>query len=194
MNRQEQRNLVLLRELENGENFTQRALSNRLGVALGLTNLYLKRLASKGYIKLTSIPGKRIKYLLTPTGITEKSRLTFLYAKQSFELYRDMRRQLINILSEISRSGVNRVIIVGTGELAELAYISLQELEMTLVGFVEREAVETKFLSYPLWSIDELPKNTFDAVLIADLEHSEKIKQDFCKMGITNVFDMHRLA
>jgi DNA-binding MarR family transcriptional regulator len=190
----EQRNFVLLRELEKGEDSTQRALSKRLGVALGLTNLYLKRLASKGYIKITSFPGNRIKYLLTPKGIAEKSRLTYLYAKQSFEFYHDMRQQLNHILNNLCCSGVQRVVVFGTGELAELAYISLQESELTLVGFVDRDPTEAKFLSCPLWSIDTLPKDNFDAVVIADLEHGQEIYADLRNKGIKNIFDMHQLA
>jgi hypothetical protein len=50
---------------------------------LGLTNLYLKRLARKGSIKITTIPRNRIRYLLTPQGLTEKSRLTYQYMQHS---------------------------------------------------------------------------------------------------------------
>ncbi len=83
MNLQGQRELRLLTELERDGTITQRSLATKLGVALGLTNLYLKRLARKGYIKITTIPFHittipfhRIRYLLTPQGFIEKSRLT----------------------------------------------------------------------------------------------------------------------
>ncbi|TLY35792.1 MAG: winged helix-turn-helix transcriptional regulator, partial [Nitrospirae bacterium] len=61
---QGQRDLQLLSEVERDASVTQRSLAKKLGVALGLTNLYLKRLARKGYIKITTIPRNRIKYLL----------------------------------------------------------------------------------------------------------------------------------
>ncbi len=51
-----------------GGSVTQRNLAKKLGIALGLTNLYLKRLARKGYIKLKTVPPKRIKYYLTLKG------------------------------------------------------------------------------------------------------------------------------
>ena len=75
MNFQGQRDLLLLSEVERDGAVTQRSLSTKLGVALGLTNLYLKRLARKGYIKVTTIPSHRARYVLTPQGFAEESRL-----------------------------------------------------------------------------------------------------------------------
>src|SRR5439155_1119482 len=76
MNIQAQRDLQLLNEVERNAAVTQRSLARNLGVAVGLANLYLKRLVRKGHIKITTIPKHRIKYLLTPRGMAEKSRLT----------------------------------------------------------------------------------------------------------------------
>src|SRR6266540_1402085 len=119
MDLQGQRDLQLLNEVERNAGVTQRSLANKLGVALGLTNLYLKRLAHKGYIKITTIPRHRIKYLLTPRGMAEKSRLTYLYMQYSLSYYRDMRNRLKGILSGLAGAGSKRIVIYGTGELAE---------------------------------------------------------------------------
>ena len=122
MNLQGQRNLILLTELERDGAVTQRSLATKLGVALGLTNLYLKRLARKGYVKITTIPSHRIRYLLTPQGMVEKSRLTYLYMQYSLSHYRDMRARLRDTLSRATENGVQRVVIFGTSEFAEMAY------------------------------------------------------------------------
>ena len=58
MPRDHERNLEILTAIGEGRPLTQRALAERLGVALGLTNLYLKRLATKGYIKIVDFPRK----------------------------------------------------------------------------------------------------------------------------------------
>jgi hypothetical protein len=151
----------------------------KLGVALGLTNLYLKRLARKGYIKITTIPSHRIRYLLTPQGFTEKSRLTYLYMQYSLSYYRDMRARLREALLRATENGVKRVVIYGTGELAEMAYLSLREMNMTLVGFVN-DGERDSFLSYPVWRPEALAGWEFDAVLLANIEqtagHTEKLK------------------
>jgi DNA-binding MarR family transcriptional regulator len=182
MDIQSQRDLQLLNEVERSASVTQRSLASKLGVALGLTNLYLKRLARKGYIKITTIPRNRIKYLLTPRGMAEKSRLTYLYMQYSLSYYRDMRQRLKVVLTGLARAGAKRIVICGTGELAELAYISLREMDLTLVGFVDGD--QGTFLSYPLWPIEALPNWEFDAVLIADLEEAKKIQARLVRIRV----------
>src|SRR5438128_8230552 len=152
MDLQGQRDLLLLSELDRNGGATQRTLAIKLGVALGLTNLYLKRLARKGYIKITTIPRNRIKYLLTPRGMGEKSRLTYLYMQYSLSYYRDMRQRLKDVLSGLSSAGAKRIVIAGTGELAELADISVRVLDLTLVAFVVVN--ERTFLSYAFYPTD----------------------------------------
>lgn len=180
MNLQGQRDLILLTEVERDGAVTQRSLATKLGVALGLTNLYLKRLARKGYIKITTIPSHRVRYLLTPQGFAEKSRLTYLYMEYSLSHYRDMRTRLREALSLVAQNGAKRVVIYGTGELAEMAYLSLREMQLTLVGFVDDDRQQS-FLSYPVWQPKVLSEWEFDAVLLADFdraaEHRTKLGQ-----------------
>ena len=183
MDIQAQRDLQLLNEVEQNAAVTQRSLAGKLDVALGLTNLYLKRLARKGYIKITTIPRHRIKYLLTPQGMAEKSRLTYLFMQHSLLFYRDMRQRLKIVLTERAKAGAKRIVIYGTGELAELAYISLREMDLTLVGFVDGNKGET-FLSYPLWPLETLPNWEFDTVLIAELKERKKIQNRIIRAGV----------
>ena len=175
MNLQGQRDLLLLTEVERDGAVTQRSLASKLGVALGLTNLYLKRLARKGYIKITTIPSHRVRYLLTPQGFAEKSRLTYLYMEYSLSHYRDMRARLREALSHAAKNGTKRVVIYGTGELAEMAYLSLREMQMTLVGFVDDNQQEA-FLSYPVWPPEALNEWEFDAVLLADFDQTAEYR------------------
>jgi len=176
MNLQGQRDLLLLTEVERDGAVTQRSLATKLGVALGLTNLYLKRLARKGYIKITTIPSHRVRYLLTPQGFAEKSRLTYLYMEYSLSHYRDMRARLREALSHAANNGTKRVVIYGTGELAEMAYLSLREMQMTLVGIVGDNQREP-FLSYPVWPPETLSGWEFDAVLLADIERTVRHRE-----------------
>jgi DNA-binding Lrp family transcriptional regulator len=183
MDLQGQRDLQLLSEVERDAEVTQRSLSDKMGVALGLTNLYLKRLARKGYIKITTIPKHRIKYLLTPSGMAEKSRLTYEYMQYSLSYYRDMRERLKHVLAGLSQAGAKRVVIYGTGELAELAYLSIREMDLTLVGFVDGKEGQT-FLSYPLWPVQALSNWSYDALLITDLAQVERIQAQLIREGV----------
>jgi DNA-binding MarR family transcriptional regulator len=133
MPRDHERNLEILTAIGEGEHLTQRALAQRLGVALGLANLYLTRLASKGHIKITDFPRKpstrkRLRYLLTPKGIAEKTRLTYEYMGRSLRLYRSARETLREALSHLPQNGMKRIALYGVGEAAELAYFGAKVL------------------------------------------------------------------
>jgi len=178
-----QRDLLLLRELDRDGRATQRTLAIKLGVALGLTNLYLKRLARKGYIKITTIQRNRIRYLLTPQGFTEKSRLTYLYMQYSLSYYRDMRTRLKEMMATCDASHGQRVVIYGTTELAELAYLSLREMNIDCVGFIDGSSRES-FLSCPVSSPDKISRWQFDRVLITDLEHATACEEQLVQSGV----------
>ena len=183
MNVQDQRDLLLLSEVERDASVTQRSLSSKLGVALGLTNLYLKRLACKGYIKITTISRNRIQYLLTPQGLAEKLRLTYLYMQYSLSYYRDMRTRLKEMMSTFNGSHGQRVVIYGTTELAELAYLSLREMNIDCVGFIDGSS-RVSFLSCPVSSPDRVNRWQFDRVLITDLEHAAACEEQLVQSGV----------
>ena len=183
LNVQGQRDLLLLSEVERDSGVTQRSLSIKLGVALGLTNLYLKRLGRKGYIKITSIPRNRIQYLLTPQGLTEKSRLTYLYMQHSLLYYRDMRARIKKMMSSFGGSHGQRVVIYGTTELAELAYLSLREMNIDCVGFIDKNPRDS-FLSCPVSMPEQVNRWQFDRILIADLEQAEACESQLGQAGV----------
>ncbi|GKS64975.1 transcriptional regulator [Nitrospira sp.] len=185
MDLQGQRDLLLLTEVERDGAVTQRSLAMKLGVALGLTNLYLKRLARKGHINIISTPSQRVRYLVTPQGVAEKSRLTYLSMQYSLSHYRDMRARFRETLSLAAQQGIQRVVIYGTGELAEMAYLSLREMQLTLVGFVG-DGQQESFLSYPVWRSKALEQWEFDAVLVADLEESSRYQAELDRRCVPN--------
>jgi predicted transcriptional regulator len=88
------RDLKLLEAVEQDSRVTQRGLAGKLGIALGLTNIYLRRLVRKGYIKCVNVQSNRITYLITPRGIAEKARLTYEFMDYSLHLYGEVRQHL----------------------------------------------------------------------------------------------------
>ena len=114
MERHVERDLEILTAISEGRPLTQRDLAQRMGVALGLANLYLKRLAKKGYIKIIDFPRrpaarKRLRYLLTPKGLAEKSQLTYEHMAYSLNLYRRARQTLREALEQLPQQGLKRV-------------------------------------------------------------------------------------
>ncbi len=188
MERYRERDLEILTAIEEGRPLTQRVLAQRLGVALGLTNLYLKRLASKGLIKITEFPRKpharkRLRYILTPKGLLEKSRLTYEYMSYSLSIYRRTRKTLREALSHLPGNGAKRVVLYGVGEAAELAYVTLKELGLEPIGVFAREA-GGEFLGLPVRAVSHLPEEQVDGVVIATLDRPEPYLAELTRLGI----------
>jgi DNA-binding MarR family transcriptional regulator len=188
MERRHERDLEILTAIEEGEPLTQRALAKRLGVAVGLTNLYLKRLARKGAIKIVEFPRKpaarkRLRYLLTPAGMAEKTRLTYEHMAYSLDLYRRARQTLRESLSELPERGARRIALHGTGEAAEVAYLTLRELGLEPIGVFSDEG-GGRFLGFPVRAVAELPQVDADAVVVATFDRPEPALADLARRGL----------
>jgi DNA-binding MarR family transcriptional regulator len=170
------REFELLKEIAEAEGVTQRALAKKLGIALGLTNLYIKRLAKKGYVKIVNIKRSRLRYLLTPRGIAEKSRLAYQFMEYSLGYYMKLRETLRQRLLPLSRSDRRRVLLYGSGEVAEIAALVLWELDLTLEHVVDDERAGAMFLGHKVRTLAEIPEMSFDWIILAVLNGSETLQ------------------
>jgi DNA-binding MarR family transcriptional regulator len=168
MDVESRRDLQLLEALEQEARVTQRSLAERLGIALGLTNLYLKRLIHKGYVKCATVSPNRLVYSLTPKGVSRKARLTYEFMKYSLDFYRDARQHLRRNLAEaVARHA--RVAIFGTGDAAELVYLLLRDMGLELVAVFEPEG-GARFLGLPVQPLADHVNVAYDVLIVAVLE------------------------
>ncbi len=184
MRAKHQRDLQLLSEIEISEVVTQRGLSKRLGIALGLTNLYLKRLIKKGYVKAVNIQKNRIRYLITPQGIAEKSRLTYEYMQYSLQLYRQARIVLRARFHALASQGRKRMVFYGVGEAAELAYLCAREMDLELVGVVDADHAGSRFLDHTVLEPAVLPGLEYDCVVVTSFDDGLVPRRQLEEMGI----------
>jgi DNA-binding Lrp family transcriptional regulator len=164
------RDLKLLEAVEQDSRVTQRTLATKLGIALGLTNIYLRRLIRKGYIKCVNVQPNRISYLITPRGIGEKARLMYEFMDYSLHLYGEVRQHLRIVLAECADAD-RRVAIYGRGEAAELAYLSLKEFGLEPVAVFDGEGGRD-FLGIPVRPVSEHSEVVFDLLIVATLDRS----------------------
>src|SRR5512147_3226442 len=85
------RDLSLLDNIERDPQITQADLATQLGVAVGTVNWHLKRLISKGYVKVKRAERRKLRYIITPEGLAKRARLTVDFGEQQFLLYRNTR-------------------------------------------------------------------------------------------------------
>jgi DNA-binding MarR family transcriptional regulator len=181
---EDRRNLQALEAISEDAQITQRTLASKLGIALGLTNLYLKRLVRKGHIKCVNVQPHRVRYLLTPKGLAEKARLTYEFMEHSLRLYRRTRQHLRVALETGIRDGCRRVAIYGTGEPAELAYMSLKELGLEPVG-VFADAADGLFLGMPVRPLTEHGAVVYDLMVVASLENPAPLIARLVEAGVS---------
>ncbi len=128
----------ILNHIEGNPNTTQADLATLLGVAVGSVNWYIKRLINKGYVKVTQMQRRRLRYLLTPQGITEKTRLTASFMQASLEWYRVTRQTSQKFLNEIKQAGYDTVCIEGDSDLAEVIYLTCLESQVKVKGEIDQ--------------------------------------------------------
>ena len=185
MDVESRRDLQLLEALEQEATITQRTLASQLGIALGLTNLYLKRLIRKGYVKSVTVSPHRLMYSLTPKGIARKARLTYEFMRYSLDFYRDARRHLRRSLAQ-AVSQQQRVAIYGTGDAAELVYLLVREMGLKLVAVFGPHANggNGHFLGSPVVPIADQVDVAYDVLVVAVLERPAGTTKLLIKAGV----------
>ena len=162
MDNQDLRTLKILEEIEKDKAPSQRYLAGKLNISLGLVNSFIKRLAQKGLFKVKNIPKKRVKYILTPKGAAEKTRLTYKYIQYSFQFYKSAREKLRILFYGLTKNGNKKIVFYGAGDLAEIAYISLTEVPIELVAVIDDNKAGEIFMDFVISSPNRLETITFD--------------------------------
>lgn len=165
--------LRILDEINRKSLITQRTLSGSLNIALGLVNTYIKRLAKKGYIKITKGPMNRVKYAITPKGFTHRVSLTYDFMQSSINYFKEARRKIDIIYGQMINAGVKTILIWGDGEIAELCYISLRGLPIKLIGVVDDNKKDNGFFGHHIYSFEDVENLEYDAILIASFDKTE---------------------
>ena len=122
----------LLEAIEENPDTTQATLAAQLGVAVGSVNWVLKRLVRKGYVKVTHLQRRKLKYFVTPQGLAVKAHLTSEYLKASLRVYRQLREEARQVLEEVTEAGYGTVHLDGDGEAAEIFRLTCLEQGVTV--------------------------------------------------------------
>jgi hypothetical protein len=172
--------LGVLSAVEADSRVTQRSLSNELGIALGLTNSYFKKCIDKGLVKIKQVPANRYAYFLTPSGFSEKSRLTAEYLKASFSFYRRAKNDLTQIMSVCSEKKMFNIVLSDQSELAEIAIIISFSTNINLVGIIGKNH-NKNINGIPIKENIKLIKK-FDKVIITNVYNAQSRYDELSKI------------
>ncbi len=185
MDNQDLRTLKIFEEIDKGNTPSQRELAKELNISLGLVNSFVKRMVQKGFFKITNIPKNRVKYILTPKGAAEKTRLTYQYIQYSYQFYREARRKLSDLFNDLESQGIRRLILYGANDFSEIAYLSMQGTPIEMVAVADDEKIGEKFLGNRVISSSMLNSLSFDRILISSLNSNDAVVKKILEKGIS---------
>jgi len=161
----------ILDEIERNPSISQRQLSDKFGVSIGIVNWHMKRFVTKGLVKLQKAPVRRYLYYLTPIGFAEKARLTAEYLASSFDIFRKGRLQYEALFRVCSASGWKNVVLLGDSELVELAGMARARTDgVTVRAILDPRSTRERHAGIPIHTttfgaLEEFPNRRADALI-----------------------------
>lgn len=177
----------LLSEVADEQPVSQRELANRLGIALGLVNSYIKNFVAKGYIRIKNYPPNRYAYLLTPQGIAEKGRLAYQHVHYFTSLYTVTRQDYLALFKGLADRGITRVAFCGVDEVTEIAWLSLREAGLELSEVMDDRNVGSDFMGWKVVSLNHGLLTGSQKVIITSMKRSQHLRACLRELGASDV-------
>jgi DNA-binding MarR family transcriptional regulator len=155
MNSQEQDSIKdheykLMDAIAQDSTITQSGLSTLLGMAVGSVNWYIKRLINRGYVKVSHLDRTRLKYDLTPEGMTVLTQRALQYMQSSLQVYRELRQTARKKVEELKAQGVTHVYLDGENEAMDILRLTCIEAGMAIDGQPDGWVFQREGRSYRL--------------------------------------------
>ena len=167
----------ILQSIENGDQLSQRQLSSQLGINVASINFAVKKLTKRGLVKMLGTNPRRMRYILTPKGIAEKTQIAYKFFDRNFHFYKAVRKDVEDKINNISFNDRNRIALYGVTDLMELAYLVIQDKEeLDLVAIVDDEA-KIRIFGYHVIGLEEIKNNAPHFLLLTKELDAEEAGQ-----------------
>lgn len=135
-----EKEFAVIREISSSHKPTQRLIAQRIGISLGLTNLIIKRLMKRGYIKIQEAPPRTIIYSLTPKGLSEKANKYYQFTLKTVNLIKTIKENISDIINKEYKLGARNFVISGSGELGIITEIAFRDVNLQGITYSKSEA------------------------------------------------------
>ena len=105
----------------------QRDFSRHMNLSLGMTNMLLRRLVTKGYIRIKQLDRRKVEYILTPKGFAEKMRKSVNYTLKTINSIGLIKKNVLGILKDFYVNGVRKFYVLGESDLGGLIEMAIRE-------------------------------------------------------------------
>ncbi|MBT1072536.1 winged helix-turn-helix transcriptional regulator [Pelotalea chapellei] len=176
----------LLSEVADEQPVSQRELAKRLGIALGLVNSYIKNFIAKGYIRIKNYPHNRYAYLLTPQGLAEKGRLAYQHVHYFTNLYTVTRQDYLQLFQKLADRNITRISFCGVDEVAEIAWLSLQEAGLELNEVMDDCSIDSQFMGRRVIDLRRGIQAGGCPIVITSLKRAQQLKIQLHDLGASD--------
>ena len=174
--------LEILKSVHEESHLNNRKAATKLGVSVKLAHTILNRMVTKGLLNIQKENSRKWHYFLTPTGLLEQARLTMSFFDFSMQFYKDTRKLSAQLCRDLAESGKKNIVLLGTGELAEVVYLGVQEWGLNLVDVIDLKNDDSKFMGIKTVNINEI--NQHDAIIICLYNPLQPMEKDYLPEGI----------
>ncbi len=153
----------ILTYLQEEELTSQRKIAEGTGLSLGTVNIMLKKLVKKGLVKMERLNARSLRYIITPRGLAEKTRLTYRYVKQSYNYVlklSSVMERIIELADEQEREGI--FLFGPKNEVFEILKIPL-----------EQNNINYKITSKK----EDLPEPGDNVIVVWEIEDEEELSE-----------------
>jgi len=118
---------IIMSEVSENNNVTQRELSKKLGVSVSTVNVLMNKMIREGLIKMTQVSQKQVFYMLTPVGMMEKAQKTVRYLKGHYRAIYETKEKIKSILDGLNQENDIIYVLMGNDEMSEILSIATHE-------------------------------------------------------------------
>ena len=181
--------LNTLLEIKQNPSLSQRSLSRKLNISLGLTNAIIKNLIHRGWLKVKKDTGRKLLYIITPEGMANVSRLMYTRFQETLHYYHYTKDLLTAYLIKLYQQGEKTINIYGTGQLAEITYYAGIGTPLKLNAIITDDPSKKKFLGHEVLTLSDFIKKYYQQLseksqkelLIISTVSLDKLQQEIKK-------------
>ena len=119
---------LVIKQISQNPQLDQRTIAQKTGISLGLVNMIIKKLVKTGYIKIKMLNGKKIEYILTPKGFSEKIKKTYNYVLKTINYFSTTTEKIKQIILEEYKKGKKEFYILTDNEIYKIIEFCFKDL------------------------------------------------------------------
>lgn len=160
----------IIAELSRNSAASQRHLSKVSDLSLGMVNMVLHRLIEKGYMKIKQLDGRKVQYILTPKGFSEKIKRSKQYVSRTVSLLSAMKEAVKQVIIDHRSRGISKICVLGRGELLSVIELAAKELSFDDIYISRADGMEkVKPGTQAVFCLTEMPQQKNGGLELVDI-------------------------